>query len=88
MIAEADIPVIEIWDHQPQRAPLQIGFSHHEVGVSAARYLHGKGYRRIAFVQNSAPGDFSALERRDGYAATSPTTTWRPAGFWPGSVPG
>ncbi|SEH92213.1 LacI family DNA-binding transcriptional regulator [Pseudomonas asplenii] len=70
MIAEADIPVIEIWDHQPQRAPLQIGFSHHEVGVSAARYLHGKGYRRIAFVQNSAPGDFSALERRDGYAAT------------------
>jgi len=49
---------------------MQIGFSHHEVGVTAARYLHGKGYRRIAFVQNSAPGDFSALERRDGYAAT------------------
>ncbi|KPA92232.1 MULTISPECIES: LacI family DNA-binding transcriptional regulator [Pseudomonas] len=70
MIAEADIPVVETWDYQPQRGPLQIGFSHHEVGVSAARYLHGKGYRRIAFVQNSAPGDFSALERRDGYAAT------------------
>ncbi|QXI28770.1 LacI family DNA-binding transcriptional regulator [Pseudomonas vanderleydeniana] len=70
MIAEADIPVVETWDYQPQRGPLQIGFSHHEVGVSAARYLHGKGYRRIAFVQNSATGDFSALERRDGYAAT------------------
>ncbi|WP_026144865.1 LacI family DNA-binding transcriptional regulator [Pseudomonas asplenii] len=70
MIAEADIPVVETWDYQPQRGPLQIGFSHHEVGVSAARYLHGKGYRRIAFVQNSAAGDFSALERRDGYAAT------------------
>jgi LacI family gluconate utilization system Gnt-I transcriptional repressor len=70
MIAEADIPVIETWDYQPEREPLQIGFSHFEVGVTAARYLHGKGYRRIAFVQNSAPGDFSALERRDGYAAT------------------
>ncbi len=70
MLAEADIPVIETWDYQPERGPMQIGFSHHEVGVTAARYLHGKGYRRIAFVQNSAPGDFSALERRDGYAAT------------------
>lgn len=70
MIAEADIPVVETWDYVPEREPLQIGFSHYEVGVSAARYLHAQGYRRIAFVQNSAPGDFSALERRDGYAAT------------------
>ncbi|MCH4899305.1 LacI family DNA-binding transcriptional regulator [Pseudomonas sp. B707] len=70
MLAEADIPVVETWDYQPEREPMQIGFSHFEVGVSTARYLHGKGYRRIAFVQNSAPGDFSALERRDGYAAT------------------
>lgn len=70
MIAEADIPVIETWDYQPDREPLQIGFSHFEVGVTAATHLLEKGYRRIAFVQNSAPGDFSALERRDGYAAT------------------
>jgi len=70
MIAEADIPVIETWDYQPDREPMQIGFSHYEVGVTAARYLHDKGYRRIAFVQNSAAGDLSALERRDGYAAT------------------
>lgn len=67
MIAAADIPVIETWDYQPARAPIQIGFSHVEVGVTAARYLHKKGYRRIAFVLNSNPGDFSALERRDGY---------------------
>ncbi|MED7665999.1 LacI family DNA-binding transcriptional regulator [Pseudomonas moraviensis subsp. stanleyae] len=70
MLAEADIPVIETWDYQPERGPIQIGFSHFEVGVTAARHLLEKGYQRIAFVQNSAPGDFSALERRDGYAAT------------------
>lgn len=70
MLAEADIPVIETWDYQPERGPMQIGFSHFEVGVTAARHLLEKGYQRIAFVQNSAPGDFSALERRDGYAAT------------------
>lgn len=70
MLAAADIPLVETWDYQPQRAPMQIGFSHAQVGVTAARYLHGKGHRRIAFVQNSAPGDLSALERRDGYLAT------------------
>lgn len=70
MLADTDIPVIEMWDYQPQRAMMQIGFSHHQVGVSAARYLYDRGYRRIAFVQNSAAGDFSALERRDGYMAT------------------
>ena len=35
--------------------------------MQACRYLLGKGHRRIAFVQNSAAGDLSALERRDGY---------------------
>ena len=70
MIADADIPVVETWDYVPEREPLQIGFSHYEVGVTAARYLHGQGYRRIAFVQNSAAGDFSAMERGDGFAAT------------------
>lgn len=70
LIAGADIPVVEVWDYQPERAPIQVGFSHYQVGVEAVRYLHGQGYRRIAFVQNSAPGDFSALDRRDGYANT------------------
>lgn len=70
MLAEADMPVVEIWDYQPERSPIQVGFVHRAVGVQAANYLLGKGYRRIAFVQNSVAGDFSALERRDGYAAT------------------
>lgn len=26
MIAEADVPVIETWDYQPEREPMQIGF--------------------------------------------------------------
>ena len=83
MIAEADIPVIETWDYRPEREPIQIGFSHFEVGVTAVRYLHGKGYRRIAFVQNSAAGDFSALERRDGYAACARELGLEPRVFAP-----
>ncbi|MFJ4248872.1 LacI family DNA-binding transcriptional regulator [Pseudomonas sp. NPDC089741] len=83
MIAEADVPVIETWDYQPDREPMQIGFSHFDVGVAAAKYLLGKGYRRIAFVQNSAAGDFSALERRDGYAATVRQSKLEPWVFAP-----
>lgn len=83
MIRQADIPIIETWDHQPERTPIQIGFSHFEVGVTAARYLQDKGYRRIAFVQNSMAGDFSALERRDGYIATLETAGLKPWVFVP-----
>jgi DNA-binding LacI/PurR family transcriptional regulator len=64
MIADADIPVVETWDYVPEREPLQIGFSHYEVGVTAARYLHGQGYRRIAFVQNSAEGVIAKAQHR------------------------
>ena len=69
LLATAGIPVVETWDYQPQRAPIQVGFSHLEVGRQAAAYLLAKGHRRIAFAQNSAAGDVSALDRRDGAAA-------------------
>lgn len=89
MLTEADVPVVEIWDYQPERTPIQVGFLHHEVGVMAAEYLLGKGYRRIAFVQNSAAGDLSALDRRDGYAATVQAAGLEPWVFVPqiGSAP-
>ncbi|KAF1022225.1 MAG: HTH-type transcriptional regulator GntR [Pseudomonas sp.] len=83
MIADADIPIVETWDYVPEREPVQIGFSHFEVGVTAARYLHGQGYRRIAFVQNSATGDFSAVERGEGFAATLSERGMQPWVFTP-----
>ncbi len=83
MLAEADIPLVETWDYRPERAPVQIGFSHHEVGAVATRYLHDKGHRRIAFVQNSAAGDLSALERRDGYIETLKSLGGEPLVFAP-----
>jgi LacI family gluconate utilization system Gnt-I transcriptional repressor len=67
MIARTRVPVVETWDFQPERAPMQVGFSHHEVGRMAAHHLASRGYQRIAFVQNHAVGDISALDRRDGY---------------------
>ncbi|MET0320138.1 MAG: LacI family DNA-binding transcriptional regulator [Duganella sp.] len=69
LLATAGVPVVETWDYQPRRKPIQVGYSNHAVGEQAARYLYAKGYRRIAFVQNSLAGDLSAVDRSDGYAA-------------------
>jgi len=68
LVNSAGIPIVETWDYQARRKPIQVGFSHVEVGRQAATYLYQQGYRRIAFVQNSISGDFSAIERSDGYA--------------------
>jgi len=69
LLREAGIPIVETWDYHPRRKPIQVGFSNRAVGEQAARYLLGRGYRRIAFVQNSLAGDLSAVDRSDGYAA-------------------
>ncbi|HEX8404674.1 MAG TPA: LacI family DNA-binding transcriptional regulator [Duganella sp.] len=68
LLAAAGIPVVETWDYEPRRKPIQVGYSNRAVGEQAARYLYAKGYRRIAFVQNSLAGDLSAVDRSDGYA--------------------
>lgn len=67
MLEQAALPVLEAWDYRPERQPIQIGFSHYEVGVLAAEAVHARGYARPAFVLNSATGDLSALERCQGF---------------------
>ncbi|WP_373990223.1 LacI family DNA-binding transcriptional regulator [Duganella sp. BuS-21] len=69
LLSTAGIPVVETWDYQPRRKPIQVGYSNNAVGEQAARYLYAKGYRRIAFVLNSLKGDLSAVDRSDGYAS-------------------
>ncbi|MFJ5446968.1 LacI family DNA-binding transcriptional regulator [Methylobacillus methanolivorans] len=83
LIAKANMPIVETWDYVPARNPLQVGFSHVEVGRQSVAYLHGKGYERIAFVQNSMVGDLSALDRRDGYIAQMTENGLKPWVFVP-----
>jgi len=42
------IPVVETWDLTPNPIDMLVGFSHEKVGEAVARYLHGKGKRRVA----------------------------------------
>ncbi|SEL85027.1 LacI family transcriptional regulator, gluconate utilization system Gnt-I transcriptional repressor [Roseateles sp. YR242] len=67
LIEAAGMPVIETWDLAQRRQPYQIGFSHRQVGRDGVGYLTARGYKRIAFVHNSAAGDLSAQERCEGY---------------------
>jgi len=83
LIAAATQPVIETWDVDATRRPFQIGFSHRQVGRDAARYLLGKGHRRIGFVHNSAAGDLSAQERYAGYAEVMQAEGLAPFGHTP-----
>jgi len=82
MLAELAQPVIETWDLDPTRRPLQVGFSHEQVGRDAATYLLARGYRRIAFVHNVV-SDLSARLRCAGYAAALAERGLKPREFVP-----
>lgn len=57
LLLAADIPVIEIADLPRHPIGHAIGFSNHEVGRTAARYLLGKGFRRVGAIAGSPEGD-------------------------------
>jgi LacI family gluconate utilization system Gnt-I transcriptional repressor len=42
MLSTAGIPVVETWDYQPRRKPIQVGYSNNSVGEQAARYLYAR----------------------------------------------
>jgi LacI family transcriptional regulator, gluconate utilization system Gnt-I transcriptional repressor len=87
MIQQASFPVVETWDLQADRKPIQVGFLHRDVGRDAAQYLYDKGYRRIAFVQNSGTGDYRSLDRRDGYSGVMAAHGLEPCFFVPTVLP-
>ncbi len=45
------IPVVETWDLTPTPIDMLIGFSHAAIGDAVARFLLGKGHRRLALVR-------------------------------------
>ena len=49
-LQRAGIPVVETWDLTARPIDMLVGFSNRAAGEAAARYLLGKGYRRLAFI--------------------------------------
>ncbi|MDM0018793.1 LacI family DNA-binding transcriptional regulator [Variovorax saccharolyticus] len=58
------IPVVETWDLTPTPVDMLVGFSHEQVGLATAQFLHRKGYRRPAIVTGD---DRRAHLRRAGF---------------------
>ncbi|MBX3611263.1 MAG: LacI family DNA-binding transcriptional regulator [Hydrogenophaga sp.] len=47
------IPVVETWDLTPTPIDMLVGFSHADIGREVARFLMGKGRRRLALIRAS-----------------------------------
>lgn len=45
------IPVVESWDLTPTPVDMLVGFSHADIGREVARFLLGKGRRRLALIR-------------------------------------
>lgn len=70
LLAGLHIPVIETWDVRTERPYPQIGFSHRATGRDMTLYLHGRGYRKIVYVDSGIGSDFRARKRAEGYEET------------------
>ncbi len=64
MMAEAGIPVVEVFDVSAEPIDMLVGLDHAAVGAAVAAYLHGRGFRRFAMF---AAGDARARRRRCGF---------------------
>jgi LacI family gluconate utilization system Gnt-I transcriptional repressor len=62
------IPIVETWDLTPTPIDMLVGFSHAEVGRQVARFLQGKGRRRLAIVLGD---DERATRRLEAYKAAA-----------------
>lgn len=59
------IPVVETWDLTPDPIDMLVGFSHENIGLEVARYLHAAGRRVVAVVGGR---DERSQRRMDAFA--------------------
>lgn len=67
LLKRAGIPVVEGWDMTSRPIDRLVGFSNSDAIAEMARYLHGRGRRKIVFAGVLRRGDSRASERRDGF---------------------
>lgn len=69
LLENAAIPVVETWDLPKRPVRHVVGFSNAEASKALVRYLHRKGYRRIAFIGGTTNRDTRGADRRAGFEA-------------------
>ncbi len=69
LLADAGIPVVEVWDIPASPFDMAAGFSNVEAGGAITRFLHDTGRRRIGFIGGLQEGDQRGRLRHQGYVA-------------------
>jgi LacI family transcriptional regulator, gluconate utilization system Gnt-I transcriptional repressor len=67
LLRNCGIPVIETWDLPKSPVHHVVGFSNAEASAALVRHLHGRGYKRIAFIGGTTNRDTRGADRRTGY---------------------
>jgi LacI family gluconate utilization system Gnt-I transcriptional repressor len=67
MLRSSGIPVVETWDLPAQPIGHVVGFSNAQATAALVHHLHGRGYRRIAFIGGTSNRDTRGADRRQGY---------------------
>ncbi|MEE1658068.1 LacI family DNA-binding transcriptional regulator [Microvirga sp. CF3062] len=68
LLRASGVPVVEMWEIGAKPIDMAVGFSHPQVGASAARHLLSKGRRSIAFLGARMQEDHRAAKRASGFA--------------------
>ena len=69
LLENSGIPVVETWDLPARPIRHVVGFSNAAASAALVHYLHGKGYRNIAFIGGTTNRDTRGADRRAGYEA-------------------
>ena len=67
LLKAAGVPVVETWDLPGDPIEHTVGFSNAEAVALLVRHLHGRGYRRIAFLGGVPESDARGADRRRGF---------------------
>jgi LacI family gluconate utilization system Gnt-I transcriptional repressor len=67
MLANARLPIVELWDLPDAPIDAAVGFSNRAAGAAMTRLLVELGYRKIAFVGAFGEGDRRGQLRCAGY---------------------
>ncbi|MES2247972.1 MAG: LacI family DNA-binding transcriptional regulator [Pseudomonadota bacterium] len=68
MLQAAGVPVVETWDLPAEPLGHTVGFSNADAAAAMVHHLHGRGYRRIAFIGGTSGRDTRGADRQRGYA--------------------
>lgn len=83
LLAQSNIPVVEIWDMPHEPLAHVIGFSNARAVGDMVGHLVAQGYKELAFLGGGSPGDTRGEDRLRGFSQAMEAHGLAPAGIVP-----